>query len=255
MASNSTGWFNAGSSPSVQTNCTATLTRSGTTVTCNWTCEQQLGSGSYLGYGSLEIGCGYAGVNDYRTIKEHSSSWSGGSYHSVSGSFSFSDSSTTSKNFAIGFWSTSDAFSSSGLFEVIVNVTLEGYNPTASFTTQPRLDAKQINTATIYYLPNRTLNACEWRLYSGSSWSSWYGMNTGTTWISGSWSTGGQFKILNLAANTTYKVQIRIQATSGGAWTNSNELSFTTYQIGTLTAAANFNHGSSGTYTIEQILN
>lgn len=250
MGSASSGWFGAGSSPTVNTNCNVTLTRSGTTVYVSWSVEMQLGSGSYLGYGSLDIGCGYAGTNDYRTIKEHSSSWSGGSYHSVSGSFSFSDSSTTTKTFGIGFWSSSDSFSSSGLFEISVNCSVEGYNPSAYFTTQPRLDARQVNTATIYYKPDRTLNACEWRLYSGSTWSSWRGMTTGTEWISGGWSQGGQFKILSLTPNTAYKIQIRLQATSGGPWTNSNELSFTTYQIGQVSAAPNFNHGSSGSYTI-----
>ena len=89
-----TGWFTAGSGPAVNTYCGARLTRNGTTVTCDWYVEQNIGSGSYLGQGSLEIGCGYAGVNDYRTIKEHSSTWSGGDGNSVSGSFSFTDTKT-----------------------------------------------------------------------------------------------------------------------------------------------------------------
>lgn len=251
MGSASSGWFGAGSSPTVNTNCNVTLSRSGTTVTCNWSVEMQIGSGSHLDAGSLVVHCQYD-VNDYsETIKPHNEYWGGGKYASVSGSYSFYDAATTTRTLNIRFYSESDTFGSSGIFNINVPCSIEGYNPSAYFTTQPRLDAKQVNTATIYYKPDRTLHACEWRLYSGSSWSSWYGMGAGNSqWVSGSWSQGGQFKVISLSPNTPYKVQVRIQATSGGPWTNSNELSFTTYQIGQVSAAPNFNHGSSGSYTI-----
>lgn len=50
MASADTGWFNAGSNPTVQTKCETALSRSGTTVTVYWTVRMKLASsGSYLG--------------------------------------------------------------------------------------------------------------------------------------------------------------------------------------------------------------
>ena len=130
MASNTTGWFSAGSGPAVNTKCDATLTRNGTTMTLNWSVTQSIGSSSYLGQGSLEIGCGYAGNNQYRTMKDHNTTWSGGTSNTVSGTITFYDDSTTGKNFYIGFWSNSDYFSSSGIFNTGFNIYVEGYDLT-----------------------------------------------------------------------------------------------------------------------------
>ena len=249
MASNTTGWFSAGSGPAVNTKCDATLTRNGTTMTLNWSVTQSIGSSSYLGQGSLEIGCGYAGNNQYRTMKEHSSSWSGGTSNTVSGTITFYDDSTTGKNFYIGFWSNSDYFSSSGIFNTGFNIYVEGYNPYANFSTQPNLKARTINTLDINYVPDRTLNAAQYRIKKSTdaNYGSWTNM---PTFISGAWNTGGTFRLTGLSANTTYKIQMQIQAVQSGPWRLSNELTATTYDYGKITAAANFNHGSNGTYTV-----
>lgn len=216
-----TGWFTAGSGPAVNTYCWARLTRNGTTVTCNWYVEQNINSGSYLGQGSLEIGCGYAGNNDYRTIKEHSSTWSGGSGNNVSGSFSFTDTTTTSKTFYVGFWSSSDYFSSSGIFSTGVNITIDGSDPGVTFTTA-KISAKTNVSIDITYTPSRTLVECQYRLNNGT----WTDI---PTMKSGSWNTGGTFTVSGLTPSTKYTARMRGKAVSGGAWHESGDFSDTTY--------------------------
>lgn len=203
MAEGTTGWFGAGSSPTVNTKCNATLVRNGTTMTLYWSVDQNIGSDSHLGYGSLVVYCGYNGNNDYRTMKDHGSTWSGGEGNTVSGTITFTDTSTTGKNFWIGFWSESDAFSSSGLFETGFNLWVEGYNPYANITSLTNPE-KTNTTAKLSITTDR--NAwifARLRKSTESSWGAW--LNGGEPFLSNV--TSGSFNITGLSANTTYVMQ------------------------------------------------
>ena len=135
MGSASTGWFNAGSSPTVETKCDVSMSKNGTIVTVNWTVYMRLASsGSYLGSGSLNVYCGCNGSSSGETIKEHSSSWSGTGEHSVSGSFTFDSGSTAAQTFSVNFWSDSDYFSSSGIFDEYINCSVDASVSTPTVT-------------------------------------------------------------------------------------------------------------------------
>ena len=221
MAEGTTGWFGAGSSPTVNTKCNATLVRNGTTMTLYWSVDQNIGSGSHLGYGSLVMYCGYNGNNDSRTMKDHNSTWSGGDGNTVSGTITFTDKSTTGKNFWIGFWSESDAFSSSGLFDTGFNLWVEGYDPSVSFT-YTKAEPRTNTSIAISYTPSRTLTSCQYRINNGT----WTDI---PTMESGSWNTGGTFVRTGLSANTKYTVRMRGKAVSSGNWYESSDFSTTTY--------------------------
>lgn len=57
----------------------------------------------------------------------------------------------------------------------------------------------------------------------------------------------GTFNILNLSPNTTYRLKIRCQRTDSGLYTESNEISFTTYDYAKLISVPNINIGASQT--------
>ena len=135
MGSASTGWFGAGSNPTVETKCDVSMSKSGTIVTVNWTTRMKLSSsGSYLGSGSLEAYCTCGGINDGKTIKEHSSSWSGTGEHVVSGSFTFDSGNTGAQTFEVNFWSDSDYFSSSGIYDEYINCSVDASVSTPTVT-------------------------------------------------------------------------------------------------------------------------
>lgn len=81
----------------------------------------------------------------------------------------------------------------------------------------------------------------------------YYSLDNGTTWIGsatygeslGSDGKSGTFNILDLKANTAYKLKIKIERTDSGLWTESNEKSFTTYNYPYCTTAPNFTIGNA----------
>lgn len=57
----------------------------------------------------------------------------------------------------------------------------------------------------------------------------------------------GTFEVLNLNPNTTYRLKIRCKRTDSQLYTESNEISFTTYDYAKLTSVPNVNIGASQT--------
>lgn len=221
QAEANTGWFTAGSGPAVNTYCWARLTRNGTTITCDWYVEQNISSGSYLGQGSLEIGCGYAGTNQYRTMKDHSTTWSGGGGNNVSGSFTFTDTSATAKTFYIGFWSTSDYFSSSGIFETGVNITIDG-SPSMTITKfQEKSGTRKKNSVTLEWATSIARDYTKYNINNGQ----W--IDAGD--IVASDNKSGYFTVNNLTPNTTYSFKVNIEQAGTSYWKQAGPISITTY--------------------------
>lgn len=83
--------------------------------------------------------------------------------------------------------------------------------------------------------------------------STYYSFDNGTTWI-GSATDGeslasdgksGTFNILNLTANTSYNLKVKIKRTDSGLWTESGNIAFTTYAYPYCTSAPNFTIGNA----------
>ena len=115
----------------------------------------------------------------------------------------------------------------------------------AYFTTQPQYSARTETTLNVYYKPDRTITAAQYRIkQSGGSYGSWTDLSV----VSGTWNTtaGCTFKISGLTANKNYVVQMRIQNVNVN-WTSSNEVSTNmyTYDYPKFTAAPpNFTIGN-----------
>ena len=81
----------------------------------------------------------------------------------------------------------------------------------------------------------------------------YYSLDNGATWIGsatygeslGSDGKSGTFNILDLKANTTYKLKIKINRTDSGLWTESSEKSFTTYNYPYCNSTPNFTIGNT----------
>lgn len=83
--------------------------------------------------------------------------------------------------------------------------------------------------------------------------STYYTLDNGATWI-GSATYGeslasdgksGTFNIKNLTANTAYKLKVKIKRTDSDLWTESGQLSFTTYNYPYCNSAPNFTIGNA----------
>lgn len=101
----------------------------------------------------------------------------------------------------------------------------------------------------------------------------YYSLDNGVTWIGsatygeslGADGKSGTFNILDLKANTMYKLKIKIKRTDSGLWTESNEKNFTTYDYPKATSINNFAIGDGASvqiynplgrnYTLELISN
>lgn len=88
---------------------------------------------------------------------------------------------------------------------------------------------------------------------SDSRSGTYYSLDNGATWIGsatygeslGSDGKSGTFNILELKANTAYKLKIKIKRTDSGLWTESSEKSFTTYSYPYCTSAPSFTIGNT----------
>ena len=103
------------------------------------------------------------------------------------------------------------------------SLTLPNIPRYAYFSSQPSVTNKSTSSLDIFYKPDRTITSVQYSL-NGGSW-------TDITTVSGTWNStsGATFRISGLTANTTYKVQVRIQAYNSGLWTYSNTISGTTH--------------------------
>lgn len=240
MGSATTGWFGAGSSPTVNTKCDVSLSKNGTTVTVNWTVHMKLASEySYLDSGSLEVYCACSGAEDGKTIKDHYDYWEGTDEHTASGSFTFNSGSTAAQTFNINFNSDSDYFSSSGIFDVDVSCSVEASVTTPTVTCT--ITGRTVNTISASMtvtndggasIVDRYIN-----LYSNSACTTKVGTITGAS---------GTFTGLN--PNTTYYA--KANASNGTYRGYSSVQSNTTYQKGTITSASNFNHGDNSSLVV-----
>lgn len=118
--------------------------------------------------------------------------------------------------------------------------TIPRYLDINSFSIQ----SKTINNVSIKWSVSDTrdetqysLNGGEW-IYSNNYWESVSSDNK-----------SGIFRIDNLSPNTTYRIKIRARRKDSGLWTESSEISFTTYDYAKLTSVPNVNIGSSHTIT------
>lgn len=249
MASASTGWFSAGSGPAVQVNCETELVRSTTTVTVYWTVRMKLPSSqSYLGTGSLEVSSSSSGggSSGWQTIKDHNTRWSGTAEHSYSGSYTFSNSSTSTQTFTIYFSSQSDYFSSSGIFSTSVSCSVEGYNPYA-YITSLSLKSRTINSLTFSYRADRTCSIYIKNDTDGTNW-----LNGGQPFVTNT--TGGDITInyadrantTRLTPNKSYTFTFLCRNSAGDT---SKTGSGTTYQIATFSNVPDVNIGEEQTIT------
>lgn len=239
MGSATTGWFDAGSSPTVNTKCDVSLSKSGTTVTVNWTVHMKLASDySYLGSGSLEVYCACSGAEDGRTIKDHYDYWEGTDEHTASGSFTFNSGSTAAQTFSVNFWSDSDYFSSSGIFDEYINCSVEASVTTPIVTCT--ITGRTVNTISASMTVTNDGGASivdrYIDLYSNSACTTKVGTITGAS---------GTFTGLN--PNTTYYA--KANASNGTYRGYSSVQSNTTYQIGLISVVNNFNHGDNTSIT------
>lgn len=250
MGSATTGWFNAGSSPTVQTKCDVTLSRNGTTVTANWTVHMKLSSSeSYLEVGSLDVYSSCSTGSGSGTIKPRNTEWYGTTEHTYSGSYTFQDSSTTEKSFTVNFSSDSDTFYSSGIFETSVSCSVEGYAPYAHLT-KLEVKSRTVNSITLSFTTDRA--AWLFAKLDGGEW-----LNSGNPFASNV--TSGEFTIYyknkestqRLDPNTTYRITILCRAGGRhGDYDTSQDINGTTYQIATISSASNFNHGDNSSLVV-----
>lgn len=104
------------------------------------------------------------------------------------------------------------------------------------------IQTRQINRVVTKWSVSDPRDVTQYSL-NGGSWvgSSTYGENVASD------TKSGTFNIDNLNPNTTYRLKIRCKRTDSQLWTESNEISFTTYDYAKLTSVPNINIGESQT--------
>ena len=194
--------------------------------------------------GSIASYDGYSSV----TLKSGSFTVAHNTDGSKSISYSFSVSDTSGQSYTCGNASASGSMALTSIPRYLSITTYEITNVTETSivvkwaTSDPR-------SGTYYSLDN------------GANWlgSSTYGESLGTDGKSGT------FNILDLKANTAYKLKIKLKRTDSGLWTESSEKSFSTYDYPKPTSVNNFTIGDGAsvnvynplgrTYTLEIISN
>lgn len=249
MATANTGWFNAGSNPTVQVKCEVEATRPATnsgTINVWWTVRMKLASG-YLGTGVINVTSQVwspAGnhSNATNTIKAQADRWTDTSEHVCYGtqhSFTWGAAVTLTIKF-----SSSGAFSSSGIFsgkEVQVSIPAP-YDTPPTAPSNVKIPATQhFNTGfkitwTKGSQGSRPIHGydIQGRAYNGSSWSDWVNIVMPTNGNVAEYSMGAP-RTLNYGNNTVSsylgatKFQFRVRTSDGVAltsgWVNSNEMS------------------------------
>lgn len=247
MATANTGWFNAGSNPTVQVRCEVEATRPATnsgTINVWWTVRMKLASG-YLGTGVINVTSQVwspAGnhSNATNTIKAQADRWTNTSEHVCYGtqhSFSWGAAVTLTIKF-----SSSGAFSSSGIFsgkEVQVSIPAP-YDTPPTAPSNVKIPATQhFNTGFKITWTKGTKGTRDiWgydiqgRAYNGSVWSAWSStfnavgnvgeksMDAPRTLNYGGYTVGSYLG--------TTKFQFRVRTSDGvsqtSAWVESNQM-------------------------------
>lgn len=248
MATANTGWFNAGSNPTVQVRCEVEATRPATnsgTINVWWTVRMKL-TGGYLGTGVINVTSQVwspAGnhSNATNTIKAQADRWTNTSEHVCYGtqhSFTWGAAVTLTIKF-----SSSGAFSSSGIFsgkEVQVSIPAP-YDTAPGAPTNVKIPATQhFNTSfkitwTKASAGTRPISGydIQGRAYNGSAWSAWTNVVMPTSGNVAEYSMGAP-RTLNYGGYTVgsylgaTKFQFRVRTSDGvsltSAWVESNQM-------------------------------
>lgn len=104
------------------------------------------------------------------------------------------------------------------------------------------IQTKQINKVVVKWSTSDPRDNTSYSLNGGG----WTGSSTYGESVAGD-KKSGTFNINNLNPNTTYRLKIRCKRTDSQLWTESNEITFTTYDYAKLTSVPNINIGSSQT--------
>lgn len=106
------------------------------------------------------------------------------------------------------------------------------------------IETRQINKVIVKWSVSNPRDTTEFKLNNGAwTGSATYGESLASDQKSGT------FNIINLNPNTTYRLKIRCKRTDSGLYTESNEISFTTYDYAKLASVPNINIGASHTIT------
>ena len=247
MGTANTGWFDAGSSPTVQYYIALDCSRassSSKTVTCSYSIKAKLqDSGSTLGKGyTITINFSGGGGSSSKDIKASTDSWSGQTERGPwTGSFTF-ESTGTSTTFTM---SSTTNTSSSGKFS---NKTLTCSYGAYSFAPGPPSNvtipsSQHFNTAFKITWTKGTAGSgglygydIQGRAYNGSEWSDWVTVIAPTKGDVAEYSMGAP-RTLNYGGNTVAKYygatkfQFRVRTSDGTSMTssyvNSNQMSVT----------------------------
>lgn len=106
--------------------------------------------------------------------------------------------------------------------------------------TSFNIQSKQINKAIVKWSVSDARDYTQYSL-NGAGW------HDDTNFNIASDNKSGTFEILNLNPNTTYNLKIRCRRTDSQLWTESNTITFTTYDYAKLTSVPNINIGNSQT--------
>lgn len=103
-----------------------------------------------------------------------------------------------------------------------------------------KVNSRGLNEVEIYWAVSDARNYTGYSLNGGE----WIGSATYAENVASD-KKSGTFKIKNLQPNTTYKLKIKCTRSDSGLSTESNEISFSTYDIARISSAPNFHHGDS----------
>ena len=106
--------------------------------------------------------------------------------------------------------------------------------------TQFSIQTRQINKVVVKWAVSNPRNLTEYSLNNGT----WTGSGTNGESVASD-QKSGTFNIPNLSPNTTYSLKIRCRRSDSGLYTESNTISFTTYDYAKLSSVPNVNIGAS----------
>ena len=106
--------------------------------------------------------------------------------------------------------------------------------------TQFSIQTRQINKVVVKWAVSNPRNLTEYSLNNGT----WTGSGTNGESVASD-QKSGTFNIPNLSPNTTYSLKIRCRRSDSGLYTESNTISFTTYDYAKLSSVPNVSIGAS----------
>ena len=106
--------------------------------------------------------------------------------------------------------------------------------------TQFSIQTRQINKVVVKWAVSNPRNLTEYSLNNGT----WTGSGTNGESVASD-QKSGTFNIPNLSPNTTYSLKIRCRRSDSGLYTESNTISFTTYDYAKLSSVPNVSIGES----------